>query len=147
VSGFTAGELAFIIGHELSHIKCNHTNLLVLTSAQNAFSGIPLVSYVLSLLYQFWSRKGEYTCDRGGLIACRDEKAAVSALAKLAVGPGLFKQLTLEEFLAQHMDIDQDEVAKISEAVVTHPYTVKRIRAIVKYHDSDEYRRLRSIVK
>lgn len=142
VKGFSAEELAFIIGHEFAHIKCNHTNMMVITQAQNAFSGIPVVSWVLHFLYQFWSRKCEYTCDRGGLLACRDEKAAVSALAKLAVGPELFKQLNLEEFLAQHMDIDQDEISKLSEAMNTHPYTVKRVRAVASFHDSDQYRKL-----
>jgi Zn-dependent protease with chaperone function len=141
VQEMTPEELAFIIGHEFAHIKCNHTNLLVLTSAQGANS-IPGLSYALHLLYQFWSRKGEYTCDRGGLLACREEAAAVSALAKLAVGTELFKQLNVEEFLGQHMDIEQDDVAKLSEMLGTHPFLLRRIKAIVDFHSSDLYRRL-----
>lgn len=145
VQEMTPEELEFIIGHEFAHIKCNHTNLLVLTNAQHA-SGVPGVSQALHLLYQFWSRKGEYTCDRGGLLACRDEAAAVSALAKLAVGTELFKQLNIDEFLGQHMDIEQDEVAKLSEAFDTHPFLLRRIKAIVDFHDSDLYRRLSTAV-
>jgi Zn-dependent protease with chaperone function len=143
VQEMTPEELGFIIGHEFAHIKCNHTNLLVLTSAQGA-SGVPGLSYALHLLYQFWSRKGEYTCDRGGLLACRNEGAAVSALAKLAIGTELFKQLNVEEFLGQHMDIEQDEVARLSEVFGTHPFLLRRIKAVVDFHDSDLYRELAS---
>ncbi len=145
VQEMTPEELSFIIGHEFAHIKCNHTNLLVLTSAQGV-SGVPGLSQALHLLYQFWSRKGEYTCDRGGLLACRNEGAAVSALAKLVVGTELFKQLDIEEFLGQHMDIEQDEVAKLSEVFGTHPFLLRRIKAIADFHDSDQYRRLAAIV-
>lgn len=146
VKGMTPDELAFIIGHEFAHIKCNHTNLLVLTQATSVVSGIPFVSPILGLLYKFWSRKGEYTCDRGGLLACRNEAAAVAALAKMAVGPELFKQMDLDEFLSQHMDLEQDDLARLSEAVHTHPYVVKRIRAVAAFHDSDQYRRLAAAV-
>ena len=146
VKGMTPDELAFIIGHEFAHIKCNHTNLLVLTQATSLVSGIPIISPLLGLLYKFWSRKGEYTCDRGGLLACRNEAAAVAALAKIAVGPELFKQMDLDEFLRQHMDLEQDDLARLSEAVHTHPYVVKRMRAVAEFHGSDQYRRLASAV-
>lgn len=145
VQEMTPEELNFIIGHEFAHIKCNHTNLLVLTSAQGA-RGVPWLSQALHLLYQFWSRKGEYTCDRGGLLACRNEPAAVAALAKLAVGSELFKQLNIDEFLGQHMDIEQDEVAKLSEVFGTHPFLLRRIKAIVDFHNSEQYRQLTAAV-
>lgn len=141
IEAMTPEELQFIIGHELAHIKCGHTNLLVVTSANNAVS-IPVVSNVLAGMFRLWSRKCEYTCDRGGLLACRNEKAAVSALCKLAVGPDLFKKLDIEHFLAQHMDIEQDDVSRLSESLGTHPYLIKRVKAIVDFEQSPTFAKL-----
>lgn len=144
IEAMTPEELQFIIGHELSHIKCGHTNLLVITSANNAVA-IPVVSNVLAAMFRLWSRKCEYTCDRGGLLACRNEKAAVSALCKLAVGPDLFKKLDIEHFLAQQMDIEQDDVSRLSESLGTHPYLIKRVKAIVDFEQSPAYTKLADV--
>jgi len=78
-------ELCQVIGHEFSHIKCGHTNLVILTNS--AGINVPVVSQILGWVFLLWSRKAEYTCDRGGLLACREPMAAVSAMCKLAVGP------------------------------------------------------------
>ena len=141
VEAMEKAELEQIIGHEFSHIKCGHTNFLVLTSSAEGVD-IPIISKLLGFVFLFWSRKAEYTCDRGGLLASRDPKAAISAMCKLAVGPSLFKQMHIEEFLRQHMTIDQDDFTKLSETFTTHPYLVKRICAIQQFYDSELYRRL-----
>jgi Zn-dependent protease with chaperone function len=142
VKGMSPAELLWLLGHEFSHIKLGHTNMVVLTNAQTSVMGL---SQVLNLIYQWWSRKCEYSCDRGGLLACRDEKAAISALAKIAIGPELFAEMDIDEFLNQHMDVEQDDLARLSESLVSHPYTVKRMKAIVDFHDSGLYRRLSAV--
>ena len=134
-------ELEHIIGHEFSHIKCGHTNLIVITSSSKGIN-VPVISQLLGFVFLFWSRKAEYTCDRGGLLASRDPKAAIAAMCKLAVGPTLFKQMDIDDFLNQQMVLDQNDVAKLSENLATHPYLVKRIHAIQKYFETDEYKRL-----
>lgn len=141
VEAMERNELEQIIGHEFSHIKCGHTNLMVLASS---FGGVnvPLISQLLSFIFLFWSRKAEYTCDRGGLLASRDPKAAIAAMCKLAVGPTLFKQMDVDDFMNQQIAIAQSDVTKLSENLATHPYLVKRIHAIRQFHDSDQYRRL-----
>ncbi len=131
VEAMDKSELEQIIGHEFSHIKCGHTNLTVLTSSSQGIN-VPIISQILSFVFLFWSRKAEYTCDRGGLLASREPKAGIAAMCKLAVGPTLFQQ----------MDIDQSDVAKLSENLSTHPYLVKRIHAIQQFFESDEYRKL-----
>jgi Zn-dependent protease with chaperone function len=142
VKGMTPTELLWLLGHEFAHIKLGHTNLGVLT---NAKTSVPGLSQFLNLIYQWWSRKCEYSCDRGGLLACRDEKAAISALAKIAIGPELFAEMNIDEFLKQHMDLEQDDVARLSESLISHPYTVRRMKAIVDFHDTDQFRRLAAV--
>ena len=59
---------------------------------------------------------------------------------------GRARKLSFGEFLGQHMDIEQDEVAKLSEVFGTHPFLLRRIKAIADFHDSDQYRRLSAVV-
>jgi Zn-dependent protease with chaperone function/uncharacterized Tic20 family protein len=134
-------ELEYIIGHEFSHIKCGHTTLLVLTGASQGIS-IPPISQILYFVFLSWNRKAEYTCDRGGILANRDPNASISAICKIAVGPALFRQMDINGFLNQQMVLDQDHVAGFSEKLGTHPYLVKRIHAILRYFESDDYKRL-----
>jgi Zn-dependent protease with chaperone function len=134
-------ELAFIIGHEFSHIKCGHTNLGVLTGSTEGFTFKGL-EYIIGAAFRFHSRQAEYTCDRGGLLACRNPASAASALCKLAVGPELFKRMDVERFLDQHMDLDQNDLARLTESLLDHPYILKRVQAVAKFHDSDLYQKL-----
>ena len=39
-------ELGYVIGHELTHIKCAHTHWMALTNASGAI-GLPLVSVLV----------------------------------------------------------------------------------------------------
>lgn len=134
-------ELLHIIGHEFSHIKCGHTNLVVITNSTQGIS-VPIVSQILSGIFLVWSRKAEYTCDRGGLLVSRNPKTCISAMCKIAVGPTLFEELDIEDFLNQRTDLDQNDVSKLSEYVATHPYLVKRIHAIQAYFGSADYTRI-----
>jgi Zn-dependent protease with chaperone function len=141
IEAMTDLELEFIVGHEFSHIKCGHTNLTVLTSSSSGVS-VPGVSQFLTFVFLFWQRKAEYTCDRGGLLANRNPRSGMSAMCKLAVGPALFKQMNIDRFLAQKMDIKHSDVSKLSETLSTHPYLVKRIHALRDFFFSAEYDRI-----
>jgi Zn-dependent protease with chaperone function len=144
VEAMDEDELAFIIGHEFSHIKCGHTNLIVLV---NSVGRVPLlgIENIFRFIFFFHSRQAEYTCDRGGLLVCRNPAAAAAALCKLAVGPELYKRLDMDRFLEQQMDLDQNDIARLSESLSTHPYTVRRVRAVYKFHDSDLFKKLASL--
>jgi len=134
-------EIEFIIGHEFSHIKCGHTNISVLTSSSRGI-GVPIISHLLSFVFLFWSRKAEYTCDRGGLLANQDPKAAVTAMCKLAVGPALFCQMDVPAFMNQRSSLDRSDFAQLSEKLATHPYLVKRIHAIQSFFSSSIFSEL-----
>ena len=92
-------ELAFILGHEMGHIKSQHVVYHTLgdwiegTGLFLAGIQIPIVSQVLGVLslpaqYALlaWQRRSEITADRAGLIACQDLLTARTALALLALG-------------------------------------------------------------
>jgi len=143
IEAMNEDELTSIIGHELGHVKCEHTTWCVITGSAGGFQ-IPIVSQIMELIFLFWSRKAEYTADRAGLLACRNLQAAITAEAKLAVGKHLFSKLNLEHLTEQKRDVDEDDVARLSEAMATHPYVVNRIHAFRKFYESETYKRLTS---
>jgi Zn-dependent protease with chaperone function len=138
-------ELLSVIGHEFTHIKCNHTNLLVLAGAASdsaAHFSIPVLSKILEYIFLPWSRYGEYTCDRGGLLACRNLEAAIKAQTKLVVGPELAKQIDIDAFIKAGKELDKNQFAKFAENWLSHPYSVNRVRMLVSYYHSPDYSRL-----
>lgn len=141
VESMTDKELQFIIGHEFSHIKCGHTNLAVLTNAHNQIR-LPIFTDILNFLFNVWSRRAEYTCDRGGVLANRDLKSAISAICKVAVGPKLVANINIDDLINQSKDIDSSDVARIAETFGSHPYIVKRISALERFFESNRYARL-----
>lgn len=131
-------ELQFTIGHEFSHIKCGHTFWLMITG--NAGAKIPVISSIIDFVYRCWSRLSEYTCDRGGLIACRDLNAAIRTQAKLAVGSDLFDHLDIAPFLEQKSEFDKGFVGMLSESMQTHPMIVNRIKKLMEFAESENYK-------
>ena len=141
VESMSPDELRAILGHELTHIKCDHTNWLALTSVKDQVK-VPVISDVLGVVFLYWSRKAEYTSDRGGLVASRDLNASVSALAKVAVGAKLYENMNLDKLFDQKHEVDRDDLAKLAELLGSHPYIVKRIHELRAFHDSRPYERL-----
>jgi Zn-dependent protease with chaperone function len=142
VEAMNNDEIISILGHEFSHIKCHHTNWLVLTNSTENVAKIPIISEIIGFVFKLWSRKGEYTCDHGGLIACRNLQASISALVKVAVGKELFSKINLDVLLAQKEEIDTSDFSKISEAFETHPYLINRIHELKKFSESEAYKQL-----
>jgi Zn-dependent protease with chaperone function len=142
VEAMTWDELVYVLGHEFAHIKCNHTSFSVLTNTVENIVRIPVLSQVMGLIFLFWSRKCEYTCDRGGLLANQNLEAAVTALAKLAVGKELFHKMDIAALLKQKSEIERDGLSQLSEVFETHPYTIYRIHALQRFYDSVIYERI-----
>jgi Zn-dependent protease with chaperone function len=145
VECMTPKELRSIVGHELTHIKCDHTTWLALTSVKDQLH-VPIVSDVLGFIFLYWSRKAEYTSDRGGLVASGDLASSVSSLAKVAVGKDLFEKMNMDHLLEQLRELDRDDLAKLTELFATHPYTVRRIQAMTSFYQSDAYRGMASSI-
>ena len=110
--------LAFIIGHELGHLRLGHTRLWYQLST----------AYVdrVPLLGKFLSRAREFSCDRhGAYLAPQGEEG----LVLLAAGRYVYKQVNVEELLEQARRFHGfwPIVAQLPQS---HPFAVRRVRTL-----------------
>ena len=138
VDAMSNQELISILGHEFSHIKCKHTVWTVITNSTSGVK-IPIISEIFGFIFLWWSRKAEYTADRGGLLASKDLNASISALIKLAVGPNLSKEINFDRLFDQGNQINEDIVSKLAEIFSTHPYLFKRFKNLLLFSKSKPY--------
>ena len=142
VEAMDTDELTYIIGHEFSHIKCGHTYWLVVTNSAESIK-VPIISDIIGLIFKAWSRKTEYSCDRGGLIASGSLKASMYACGKVTVGKELFKDLDLGSLIEQIVELDNEKIwAKLGQVLSTHPFMVNRIKELSNFYKSEEYKRI-----
>ena len=113
--------LAFIIGHELGHLRLGHTRLWYQLSTAYV-DGVPLLG-------GFLSRAREFSCDRhGAYLAPRGEEG----LVLLAAGRYVYKQVDVGDLLeqAQRFRGFWPVVAQLPQS---HPFTVRRLKVL---HDA-----------
>jgi Zn-dependent protease with chaperone function len=156
-------EIMFVLGHELSHIKCKHLvytllgELLSTGALRLIISTVPGLSMLytpaeISLnyaLYQ-WMRAAEYTCDRGGFLACQNFEASCRALMKLAGHSRTYaNELNLDEFFEQAKTFDDENetaLGKVQKILLsfgqTHPWSVLRVRELMKFKNDGDYDRI-----
>ena len=137
----SAGELKFIIGHEMGHVALGHTWL---NTILGGLAGIPApfgASILLYAVFRWWNRMCEFSADRAGLLACGDKNIAISALVKL-VAPEVRNQRDFENALAV-IDAEDDEVSnRVAELFQSHPMLIRRINELREYNRTKEYVRL-----
>jgi Zn-dependent protease with chaperone function len=110
--------LAFIIGHELGHLRLGHTRLWYQLST----------AYVdrVPLLGAFLSRAREFSCDRhGAYVAPQGEEG----LMLLAAGRYVYKQVDPEELLEQAHRF-RGFWPVLAQLPQSHPFVVRRISAL-----------------
>jgi Zn-dependent protease with chaperone function len=139
LSVMKAGELKFIIGHEMGHVALGHTWLNTIVGG---LAGIPASFGAAVLLYaafRWWNRMCEFSADRAGLLACGNLNLAVAALVKL-VAPEVHSQLEFERALAL-IDAEDDVASnRLAEAFQSHPMLIRRIEKLREYAQTEEYR-------
>lgn len=136
------GELRFIIGHEMGHVRLGHTRL---NSFVGGMAGIPsasAASAVLTLAFLWWNRACEYSADRAGLLACGKPEKAITALIKLVAGPQGLTRRGMELAYRQIDTQDDTFLGSLGEVLGTHPMIIKRIEEIRRYAASADYQRL-----
>jgi Zn-dependent protease with chaperone function len=144
VDRLTDDELRFVIGHECGHIQNSHvtyhTALNFLTHVSSIFVRWIVTPARIALMG--WSRRGEITCDRAGLICCRDLKVATTTMVKLAGGSqALVDKIDVDTYLNQ-LDELRDGIGRFSEYFQSHPYLPKRLKALQIFAESEYYRRM-----
>src|ERR687893_1059611 len=110
--------LAFIVGHELGHLRLGHTRLWYQLST----------AYVdrIPLLAGFLSRAREFSCDRhGAYLAPQGEEG----LVLLTAGRYVYKQVDVDELLEQARRF-RGFWPTVAQLPQSHPFAVRRIRAL-----------------
>jgi Zn-dependent protease with chaperone function len=137
-----ADELAFVISHELGHVRLGHTWL---NSLVGGLSGIPSPAVAFGLLqlaFLWWNRACEYSADRAGLLATGRPDKAISALVKIAAGGRAQSPADVQRALQAVEAQGSDFGSQLGEALATHPLMARRIAQLKQYAASREYQRL-----
>jgi Zn-dependent protease with chaperone function len=120
-------ELAFVIAHELAHIKRNHISKSLFILPAMWIPGIA----------ELYLRACEYTCDRYAAYYTKNPEAGKNALTILAIGKTLYSRVNRYEYIEQ---ISQEKgfFVWLSEVLSTHPPLPKRIYEIGSFFGQEE---------
>lgn len=139
-------ELRFIIGHEIGHIKSQHvlytTMAGYLLDDAKAQRSRNLTTLLMNLME--WQRESEITADRAGLLVCGDIGTACRGLLTLVVGSRkLAEQMDAREFAEdQDLALEFNPLAKRMELGRSHPFMPKRIKELLAFAESENYKNL-----
>lgn len=154
VEMMTEEELIAVVAHECGHIACRHmlyhTLAQVLSSATGLFEAFVNLATPIDYALKYWQRKSELSCDRAAAYIVGPKHTA-SMLSRLAGGPkSITSELNLEE-LAHQADL-YDALCKSglwnktlqTYAVIDmdHPFTSVRMREMLKWTASREYKKM-----
>ncbi|KAB7705970.1 M48 family metalloprotease [Bacillus aerolatus] len=120
-------ELAFVIAHELAHIKRNHLSKMLFILPAMWVPGIAEV----------YLRACEYTCDRYAAYYIENREAAKNSLTILAVGKTLYEQVNRAEYVNQ-INEEKGFFVWLSEILSTHPPLPKRIHEVGSFFGETE---------
>jgi len=145
-------ELAYVLGHELSHILSDHVlyrtmTILLLQLATLGFPIVGLAARAVLVALLEWYRKSELSSDRAGLLAVQEPEVAMRAMLKMA-GGGTAEETSLQEFIQQAEEYRTggdvaDQVYKILNLIgATHPFWVLRLSETRGWIESGEYDRI-----
>lgn len=159
------GELRFIVGHELGHLKCQHGRLTTASyGIQVAIQAISLAVVPDQAQVRLptlglgrlctWMRESEISADRAGLLCCQDPQTAYNALSRQLHGLGSGS----EWIDPQHPDFDaealirsyrqwEDEpfvefVQRAKRFTAESPFIPERIAALKAWADSGQWQQI-----
>lgn len=149
-------ELDAVIAHECGHILCRH--VLYHTIAQWLSSGLDNLGVLGSLAVPakyailYWYRKSELSADRAASIITSPQTVA-TVMARLAGGPkSLTSNIDFKEWAMQADEYERIQNANLwnkalqltAIAGLSHPFAAVRVREILKWGESEQYRILKN---
>lgn len=155
----TDEEVSSVLAHECGHVACRH--MLYYTMAQLLFQNINnmgLLGDAITPVFwalQYWSRRSELSADRAGAVALGSIERVVDVQIRLAGGPkNITKDVNIDEFVKQadYYDTLQDNnwdkfLQNWSILESSHPYAAIRVREILKWGKTEQWRRIKDIVR
>jgi hypothetical protein len=157
------GELRFVVGRELGHLKCGHPDLkrkaYAVLSAIQAINPVVVpdrYQNVLPLLalgrLLTWCRESEFSADRAGLLCCGDPKAAYEAIMRLQHGlradspwidpdaKGFDPQAVIRNFQDWQYQPFVKFILYIKQQPLEHPYYQERLAMLKAWADTGAHR-------
>lgn len=150
-------ELKAILGHECGHILCRHMLYHSLAfylfegPVENRDSNLSVLAEPILAALRTWQRMSEFSCDRVAAFVAGPQ-ATIRALARLAGGPAaITNDLNLVELAEQADEYDRitngnlwNRYLKTSTVLdMTHPFTTIRIREVLRWVASEQFKSLR----
>ena len=131
----TEEELMFVMGHEAGHAFFGHTRIPQVSFDHPEFSPFEV------LQLRALSRRQEISCDRIGLLACQNVRAASSALFKILSGLPEKWQTFDETVFARHFEAigNMAEAAGLEDCLGTHPVIPMRVNSLLAFSNSNLY--------
>ena len=148
-------ELDAVIAHECGHIVCRHAlyHSLAhwLSQSMDEAGLLGKIAAPLQLAIHYWERRSELSCDRAASVITSPD-VVMRVMARLAGGPvALTKEINPEEWAKQADEYEAlcqesawDKILQsLSIKDESHPFVAVRVREILKWGASEQYRRLR----
>ena len=149
-------ELLFMIGREITHIKCQHVLYqeigFIFPELMDALSHITLgLSGILSTGLKYalfhWAQMAQYTADRGGLLVCQDTYVAKQLFSKLAGLPEKYwHTFNVEDLEDQARDFEGFTEKSFDKFIRflynNNLWAIARAQEIMKWIDSGQYNQI-----
>lgn len=148
-------ELDAVLAHECGHILCRH--VLYHSLAEYVLKGVNNLGLLGKLAMPFemalyyWYRKSELSCDRVAAFVTTPDVVA-STMARLSGGPkDITSKINLLEWVKQADMYDQiyndglwNKTLQVAVTMArSHPFSAVRVREVLKWADTDEYRKFK----
>ena len=156
----TPDELHAVISHECGHIFCQHVLYHSLASYITAIlvgsaSGLlgdlaSLIATPLQYALLYWSRQSELSCDRVASVVTSPE-IVTNVMARLAGGSSsITKNLNYDAWTEQAQQYEDllannnwdKTLLTLSTLSQSHPFMAVRVNEILRWAETDQYRRL-----
>lgn len=152
-------ELDAVIAHECGHILCHH--VLYHSVARYILAGIDSLGVLgkltipIQLAFLYWQRKSELSSDRAAAIATSPE-AVARVMGRLSGGPqDITSNLDMDEWAKQADEYDaiwnsgtwNKALQVYAIAAKTHPFAAVRVREILNWAKTAEYRNIKAALE